>query len=138
MAEPVTLLSRARVVCASCSVADTAWARLRGLMGRRGLEPGEGLLLRPSGSVHTCFMRFAIDIVFLDRELCVLGVSPAVRPWRLRVQRGARVVLELPAGEAERVGIAAGDQLTVEGSATSDEKEKVHALAGNRSSLRAA
>ena len=84
MAEPVTLLSRARVVCESCSIADTVWTRLRGLMGRRGLAPGEGLLLRPSGSVHTCFMRFAIDIVFLDGELQVLAVSPAVRPWRLR------------------------------------------------------
>ena len=128
MAETVTLLSRARVVCASCSIADTLWTRMRGLMGRRELEPGEGLLLRPSGSVHTCFMRFAIDIVFLDRELRVLAVSPAVRPWRLRLQRGARAVLELPAGEAERVGIAVGEELTVEGSATSDEKEKAHAL----------
>jgi uncharacterized protein len=113
----------------SCSLADTMWARLRGLMGRRDLGRGQGLLLRPSGSVHACFMRFPIDIVFLDRALRVLAVSPAVRPWRLRLQRGARAVLELPAGEAERVGIAPGDQLTVEGSATSDEKEKVHALA---------
>jgi uncharacterized protein len=129
MAETVTVLSRARVVCASCSVADTAWMRLRGLMGRRGLESGEGLLLRPSGSVHTCFMRFAIDVVFLDSELRVLAVSAAVRPWRLRLQRGARAVLELPAGEAERVGISPGDHLTVRGSATSNDKEKAHALA---------
>jgi uncharacterized membrane protein (UPF0127 family) len=128
MAQAVTVLSDARVVCESCSVADTLWTRLRGLMGRRGLEPGEGLLLRPSGSVHTCFMRFAIDIVFLDCELRVLAVSPAVRPWRLRLQRGARAVLELPAGEAGRVGIAPGEHLTVRGSATSDEKEKAHAL----------
>src|SRR5919106_4388705 len=122
MAETVKVLSRARVVCESCSIAGTAWTRFRGLMGRLVMEPGEGLLLRPSGSVHTCFMRFAIDIVFLDRELRVLAVSPAVRPWRLRLQRGARAVLELPAGEAERVGITPGDQLTVEGPATSDEK----------------
>jgi hypothetical protein len=129
MAKPVTVFSRARVVCESCSVADSMWTRLRGLMGRRGLEPGEGLLLRPAGSVHTCFMRFAIDIVFLDRELRVLAVSPAVRPWRLRLQRGARAVLELPAGEAGRVGISPGDRLTLGSSATSDEKEKLHALA---------
>jgi uncharacterized protein len=129
MAETVTVLAHARVVCDSCAVADTMWTRLRGLMGRRELEPGEGLLLRPSGSVHTCFMRFAIDIAFLDRELRVLAVSPGVRPWRLRLQRGARAVLELPAGEADRVGIAPGDQLTVECSATNDEKEKAHVLA---------
>jgi uncharacterized membrane protein (UPF0127 family) len=129
MAETVTVLAHARVVCASCALADTMWTRLRGLMGRRELEPGEGVLLRPSGSVHTCFMRFAIDIAFLDSELRVLAVSPGVRPWRLRLQRGARAVLELPAGEADRVGIAPGDQLTVECSATNDEKENAHVLA---------
>jgi uncharacterized protein len=129
MSEAVTVLSRARVVCESCPIADTMWTRLRGLMGRRELEPGEGLLLRPSGSVHTCFMRFAIDVVFVDSELRVLTVSPAVRPWRLRVQRGARGVLELPAGEADRVGISPGDQLTISRSGNSHEKEKVHALA---------
>jgi uncharacterized protein len=128
MAQVVTVLSDARVVCESCAVADTPWTRFRGLMGRRGLEPGEGLLLRPSGSVHTCFMRFAIDVVFLDRGLRVLAVSPAVRPWRLRLQRGARAVLELPAGQADRVGISPGDHLTLGRSATNDEKEKVHVL----------
>jgi uncharacterized membrane protein (UPF0127 family) len=128
MTETVTVLSRAGSVCESCAIADTIWSRLRGLMGRRGLESGEGLLLRPAGSVHTCFMRFAIDVVFLDSESRVLAVSPAVRPWRLRLQRGARAVLELPAGEAERVGIAAGDHLAVGGSATSDKKENVNVL----------
>src|SRR5687767_9849423 len=129
MAATVSVLSHARVVCESCSLADTIWTRLRGLMGRRGFRPGEGLLLRPAGSIHTCFMRFAIDVVFLDRDLRVLAVSPAVRPWRLRLQRGARAVLELPAGEAERVGISAGDRLTVTSPATHDDKEKAHALA---------
>ena len=129
MAETVTLLSRARVVCASCFVADTMWTRLRGLMGRRRLASGEGLLLQPSGSVHTCFMRFAIDVVFLDRELAVLAISPAVRPWRVRARRGARAVLELPAGEAERLGLAAGDRLTVKRPAINEQKEKVYALA---------
>src|SRR5687768_1625066 len=128
MAQTVTVLSDARVVCESCSVAGTLWTRLRGLMGRGGMKPGEGLLLRPSGSVHTCFMRFAIDVGLLDRQLRRPAVSPAVRPWRLRLQRGARAVLELPAGEAGDVWISPGDHLTVRSSATSDDKEKVHAL----------
>jgi len=129
MAAPVTVLSHARVVCASCTLADTMWARLRGLMGRRALGRGEGLLLRPSGSVHTCFMRFSIDVVFLDRELEVLAVSAAVRPWRVRACRGARAVLELPAGEADRVGVEPGDRLTVDRPAISETKEKLYALA---------
>ena len=57
-----------RVVCERCLVADSPWSRMRGLLGRRGLESGEGLLLRPTGSVHTFFMRFPIDAVFLSRE----------------------------------------------------------------------
>ena len=68
------------VVCERCSVADNPLTRLRGLLGRRGLERGEGLLLRPAGSIHMFFMRFAIDAVFLSREGEVLKVSANVRP----------------------------------------------------------
>ena len=119
----MTVISRARVVCASCSLADTAWTRLRGLMGKKALAPGEGLLLRPSGSVHTCFMRFPIDVVFLDADLEVLRVASAVRPWRARAQRGARAVLELAAGEAERADIGPGDQLTLDRLPSVDRRE---------------
>lgn len=102
---------RGRVICERCTVADRALARLRGLLGRSELRPGEGLLLRPSPSVHTWFMRFPIDVVFLDRDLRVLDARAAVRPWRMAGHRGARVVLELAAGEARRRGVRAGDQL---------------------------
>ena len=130
MAPTVTLLSRARVVCSSCYVADRPWARFRGLMGRPELAHGEGIILKPSGSVHTCFMRFPIDVVFLDGELEVLAVSPAVGPWRVRAKRRARAVLELAAGEAERVGIKPGDRLIAENSENdSQTKEKLYALA---------
>ena len=102
-----------RVLCERCSVADNPLTRLRGLLGRRGLERGEGLLLRPAGSIHMFFMRFAIDAVFLSREGEVLKVSANVRPWRTAAARGAKAVIELPAGEAERRGIRAGVRLDV-------------------------
>jgi uncharacterized membrane protein (UPF0127 family) len=102
-----------RVICERCCVADRALARLRGLLGRRELPPGEGLLLRPSPSVHTWFMRFAIDVVFLDRDLRVLDARSAVRPWRMVGRRGARAVLELAAGEARRRGLRPGDRLAL-------------------------
>jgi uncharacterized membrane protein (UPF0127 family) len=92
-------------------VADSAPARLRGLLGRRSLPSGEGLILRPAGSIHTAFMRFPIDVVFLDRELRVLGVKPALRPWRAAGRRRARAVVELAAGECQRRGIQPGQQL---------------------------
>ena len=110
-------------------MADTPWTRFRGLMGRRELVPGQGLLLRPSGSIHTCFMRFPIDVVFMDGELEVLRVARVVRPWRARLQRGAKAVLELAAGEADRVGLEPGDQLTLEKSSTLEhQKEEAHVL----------
>jgi uncharacterized membrane protein (UPF0127 family) len=58
-------------------------------------------------------MRFPIDVVFLDRALVVLGISDAVDPWRATSRRGAKAVLELPAGESSRRGLAVGDQLTL-------------------------
>ena len=97
------------VVCEECLVAATPFARMRGLLGRRSLPSGEGILLRPAASIHTFFMRFSIDAVFLDDELRVVAISPDLRPWRGAAKRGARAVLELPAGECARRGLAVGD-----------------------------
>ena len=94
-----------RVVCPKCTIADSVPTRLRGLLGRKGLGADEGLLLTPANSVHTAFMRFPIDVVFLDRELEVLEVRESVPPWRMAARRGAKAVLEMGAGEARRRGI---------------------------------
>jgi uncharacterized protein len=113
---PTVTLSRAdgTVVCERCAVAATALRRLKGLLGRGGLEPGEGLLLRPASSIHTLFMRFPIDVVFLDRELVVRKVVLELGPWRFAGARGARSALELPAGEVARRGVVTGERLLVE------------------------
>jgi len=109
---PVTVSDvRHRMLCERCTIADRPHSRLRGLLGRSELPAGEGLLLRPSPSIHTWFMRFPIDVLFLDRDLRVLAVRPQVRPWRMAGQKGARAVLELAAGEALRRNIGPGDQL---------------------------
>jgi uncharacterized protein len=99
------------VVCDRCVVADSPVSRMRGLLGRSEMGPGEGLLLRPASSIHTFFMRFPIDAVFLDGGLRVLGISDELRPWRAASRRGARAVLELPAGESTRRGLEVGEQL---------------------------
>ena len=98
-------------VCERCLLAETPLRRMRGLLGRAGLERGEGLLLRPASSIHTAFMRFPIDAVFLDRELNVLRVVSELPPWRQAGKRGAKAVLELPAGEASRRGVEPGQRL---------------------------
>ena len=100
------------VVVENCLLAETALSRCRGLRGRSGLSSGEGMLLRPTSSVHTAFMRFAIDVVFLDRADRVLKVADDLAPWRMAGCRGARAALELPAGEARRRGLRPGVSLT--------------------------
>jgi uncharacterized membrane protein (UPF0127 family) len=99
------------VTCARCAVANRPWTRMRGLLGRSGLDAGEGMLFPRTGSVHTLFMRFPIDVVFLDAGLRVLSVREAVPAWRAVKERGAKWTLELAAGEAARNGIAPGTVL---------------------------
>jgi uncharacterized membrane protein (UPF0127 family) len=101
------------VICARCAVAETAFARARGLIGRPRLERGEGLLLVPCRSVHTGFTRFPIDVVFLDREMRVLRAVPELPPWRIAGCRRARAVLELAAGEWARRGLRCGARLAL-------------------------
>jgi uncharacterized protein len=101
-----------RVVVERCERADRMGARMRGLLGRDGLEPGEGLWIARTGSVHTFFMRFPMDAVFLDKGLRVRKVVPAVRPWRFAWCRRAKSVIELAAGEADRTKIVKGMQLS--------------------------
>jgi hypothetical protein len=100
-----------RVVCERCGIADQWWPRLRGLLGRSELEPGEGLLLRPAGSIHMMFMRFPIDAVFCDRDLVVVDVVRDLRPWRAAGRRGSKVVIELASGAA--AGLETGDRLSL-------------------------
>ena len=94
-------------------MADRVFPRLRGLLGRSSLPAGEGLLLTPERSIHMWFMRFPIDAVFLDRELTVVGIAANLRPWRAAARKGARAVLELPAGECARRGVEPGDRLVL-------------------------
>jgi uncharacterized protein len=100
-----------RIVCERCLVAEAALTRMRGLLGRSGLEEGEGLLLRRASSIHTFFMRFPIDAVFLGRAGEVLKVAENLAPWRAARCSGARSVLELPAGESARRGLEPGIRL---------------------------
>jgi uncharacterized protein len=102
------------IVCERCVLADTALTRMKGLLGRRDLPNGQGILLKPASSVHMAFMRFPIDAVFLDRELRVVKIANDLSPWRAAGSRGAKAVLEIPAGEAGRRGVRVGDRLVAE------------------------
>lgn len=85
---------------------------MRELLGAKSLPTDEEILLRPASSVHTFFMQFPIDVVFLDRNLSVLRIVPRLNPWRTAARWRAAAVLELAAGEAARRGIVVGDRLS--------------------------
>lgn len=112
-ARPIVNLTRGTLVCEAVVIADRAVPRLRGLLGRGSLPTGEGLLLQPAPSIHTAFMRFPIDVIFLDRNLEVVKRVEALGPWRTASARHARAALELAAGQTAARGIEIGDRLGV-------------------------
>ncbi|HWF67303.1 MAG TPA: DUF192 domain-containing protein [Acidobacteriaceae bacterium] len=106
--------SRSTLVGKRISVADTFLTRLVGLLGRRRLEPGAGLLIQPSSGVHTFGMLFPIDVVALDRQHRVYAVWPNLRPWRLSgVSWKIASIIELPVGTIERCDVEHGDQMEI-------------------------
>lgn len=100
-----------RVVAAQLLTAFDSASRRRGLLGRDALAPGSALIIAPSNAVHTFFMRFAIDILFVRRDGRVIKVRSAVRPSRLVASLRAFAVIELPAGALEQSGTMRGDTL---------------------------
>jgi uncharacterized membrane protein (UPF0127 family) len=95
-------------------LADTFLSRLFGLLGKSRLEPGCGLLIRPSSGVHTMGMLFPIDVVALDKAMRVVKVWQRLPPFRMTsVSFKVRSVLELTAGQIEACQIEHGDQLEI-------------------------
>ena len=107
-------LTRGSGVAGRVRRADQAWSRMVGLLGRRSLAGDEGLLLTPCTSIHTFFMRFPIDILYLNREHAVVKVAKDLRPFRVSAcLRGAHSILELPTGAVEASGTQVGDRLAL-------------------------
>ncbi len=103
--------TRNTVLATAADVADTSAKRRSGLLQHKSLEPGAGLWITPCESVHTFFMKFAIDLVYLDKQKKVRKVRHAVPPWRMSACLTAHSVLELPAGSVAATGTQPGDQL---------------------------
>lgn len=96
------------------NIADSSETRRTGLLKHTGLESGEGLWIAPCEAVHTFFMKFPIDVVFLDKKKQVVKVRHDMGAWRISGSLSARTVLELPAGTCKRTGTVKGDQLEFE------------------------
>lgn len=104
--------TREQVLAHNTRLARSYWQRLVGLMGAKPLAQGEALIIDPCSSVHTHWMRFAIDIIYVNKEHVVVGIDHSLKPWRLgRFYRRVQYVVELPAGTAAATGTLVGDEL---------------------------
>ena len=110
----VTNLTRGTELATRLQTATTSAQRNRGLLGRVALGSGEGLWIVPCQAVHTFFMRFPLDLVYLDRKMKVRKVAKHVRPWRISFCLSAHSVMELPAGTIRAAETRPGDQLDYE------------------------
>lgn len=103
-----------RELAPNLAVADTFFTRLKGLLGKKELPQGEGLWIKRCNSVHTFGMQFPIDVVFLDKERCVVGLAKTLRPNRIsRLYSSASSVIELPAGTIDAANTVTGDHIEV-------------------------
>ena len=100
------------ILCRRCEIADTPLARTKGLLGRSSLPEDQGMLLATS-AIHTYFMRFPLDLVFLDKNFVVVRTVSEVKPWRMVIDRRARSVVELAAGVVGNAGVREGEQVSL-------------------------
>lgn len=107
----ISNLTRDSILASHVLVADHASTRRKGLLGRDTLLPQEGLWIVPCEAVHTIGMRFAIDLVYLDRKNIVKKVRSNVRPWRMSACLSAHSILELASGTVQRTQTRPGDRL---------------------------
>jgi len=114
----VTNTTRGTTVGSNIELADTSLKRMFGLLGKRGLDAGGGLWIKPSSGVHTVGMSFGIDVVGLDRDLKVIKLWRCLRPFRVTsVSLKLRSVLELPCGTIAQSQMQIGDQIEITPSA---------------------
>jgi uncharacterized protein len=98
----------------SIAVATSFWQRGKGLMFASGLGQGEGMIIDPCTSIHTFWMRFPIDVLYMDRNHCVIRTDESMKPWRIGpVFTGSKWVIELPAGTISATGTQAGDIIEI-------------------------
>lgn len=107
--------SKGTVVAVRAAVARSVWDRGRGLMFRKSLDPGTGLVIDPCGSIHSMWMRFPIDVLYISRDDAVVRADTAMPPWRIGpLFAGGRLVIELPEGTIATSQTEFGDRLVYE------------------------
>ena len=105
--------TRGTLVAQSAEVAGSGAKRSKGLLGRKGLDPGGGMWIVPCEAVHTFFMQFPLDLVYLDKKLRVKKVRSSVKAWRISACLSAHSVIELPVGTIQQSRTERGDSLEI-------------------------
>ena len=101
------------IVAEDALLAEQPLVRMKGLLGRASLPPGEAIILRPASSIHMMFMRFAIDVIYLDRNDMIVKLVPNLKPWRFSAARGAHTVIEMASDETHGIDLQPGDRLVM-------------------------
>ncbi len=113
----IRIRSNGKLIADKTEFATSPWKRFRGLMLRSAadFQPGQALVIDPCTSIHMFFMRFPIDVLYLNRENVVVRAQQKIRPWRIGAiyTRGARFVVELPAGTIAESGVTSGDVVAI-------------------------
>ena len=114
-AGPVALVNErtGQVVASAVELAGTSETRRRGLLGRDCLDPSAAIIIAPTSAIHTFFMRFVIDVAFVNRDGRVLKIAHDLRPWRISASLRAFAVVEMSAGGMRRGGVTSGDRLVL-------------------------
>jgi uncharacterized membrane protein (UPF0127 family) len=98
-------------LASAVEIAGTSESRRRGLLGRDSLDPSSALVIAPCSAIHTFFMRFAIDVVFVDRGGSVLKIVRDLPPWHMAASLRAYAVIEMTGGSLQQSDVAVGDRL---------------------------
>jgi len=110
----ITNLSKKTILASNCLIAKNPLTRMIGLLGRKGLKSGEGLVLKPCNSIHSLFMNFPIDVLFIDRNNKVVEVIQGFKPWRFSpLYWRSHLVIELPCGIVKTSKTLPGDIVTM-------------------------
>jgi uncharacterized protein len=114
MANRVIRQQDGKTIAHTLTLANNMWLRLLGLMGKANLPEGHALWITPCSSVHSCFMRFAFDAVFVDKAGRIVHIETAMAPWRVSpIVKGAKAVIELPQGTIATQNLKPGDLLVL-------------------------
>jgi uncharacterized membrane protein (UPF0127 family) len=101
------------VVFEKCKIADAFFSRLKGLIGKKNIDSDSAVVFYKTSSIHTCFMSFVIDVIFLDAAMRVVKIYHNLKPWRAAFCLPSHSAIECLGGMALKKGIKVGDQLDI-------------------------